>query len=1313
MKDLTDPTNRDSVPAMLTPGEYVLNKEATEMYGPIIEQMNENGLAARAEGNMEVLSLNTGGSSLRPKARPDKFKPYDLQEGIIETAKVLKISPLDLATVISYETAGTFDPLRKGPVTKHGMHKGLIQFGTGSKDGSVAKGSIADEFDVEFNTKNSSLRSQLGYMGEDGNWVPGAIVKHSLARGFKPGEHGILDLYSSINAGGVGPEAHGKTDEFAGGMPGTVFQKLNTMYEDVGNITHLDRAKALFPGWMDKGMDHYLPPIITTNETGAVETSINPKSRPTFTEIPQQVQPSPMLEVPPMEQPIGGTVGFTPIDNAVREAMRFDPAVDIQTRHSPQLQPVPTDAPSAPTDMEIPYYQGDISTPEANVLPDNSQVIKLYGSNPELRNELYSVNSTYPLEEVPAKEADDGFSLFDSISNAAANAWYSLMPRRSTMHVVPSVAGDVQQDLYHRDPSQYIGGMRELFNQGGPVQHLNPGGRAGGKKKVWDSLTQTYIWVGKDDPRYVNSAATPNIPVRPGQNQDLVPAEPYTYDVRPRTNSLSDLTNRFNVTTPRSDLDVPPIVDAAPVPMSDEAILNTSSQVVEQREDDYPSNAQPGWRNLREGGQWQNPQAVPAPSPENIPMLDEDEANRLKYNAQLREYARQFPEGDPRRIEAFNNVLHEKGAAHPSYVSDRPIESGLAAQAPPIVSTPEKTVVAQDPAEVERLRQNELLGDYARQFPKGDPRRAEAFNRQLHQKGAVHPLLPPDFDVYDASTIPLLQAPDLPGGVMNTDIDPNSIVDTWVNPKGQTYLVDKDGILIDPISSAAAHMFDQSLYSAQAGKQDAEVNLAQLNDQAKVSLEQTGGVPQDLINEIDQEKARLDSMDVLLDNASSSIAENLILQQEDLDEAYESYAQQSERFGTPVLTKDQWLQTQTAEDIATIDTTSIDVPEVTGTKEEEVSAGSQEATTTVADKVASNNEPAINTPVETASKVGADAIANNPAEESKAMSTIRGFFGDLFTADELKRAAVLFIGAMLTGATPGQALAFAGKDYLSRGEAHDKYVKELMEEGDHTTASIKAYSKSKNLGDLVPKQAMRSGTGDYKDVWRPDGKRVRAMEVSLGPNNNIWVNAATGLKIPDTWEDDPKRIPNTPESDAAIIAAGKSYGEMVNELQRTNASIEGSNDTLTGLSPNLEGGKIAKWARDNNIDASEMPTIIENAYMDLLQDVERGGKVAKDLRPYLNNQYVTAKSGSYSELFTLTVGDNAGQSMSAEKISEVLISARNITSKSDDPLVKNRGDVEIIKAVIQEWEKLVDKSKYKASSTETPFFKFLKEQISG
>ena len=43
----------DTIPAMLTDGEFVLNKEATAMYGPIIEQMNNHGLQQRhAENQM-------------------------------------------------------------------------------------------------------------------------------------------------------------------------------------------------------------------------------------------------------------------------------------------------------------------------------------------------------------------------------------------------------------------------------------------------------------------------------------------------------------------------------------------------------------------------------------------------------------------------------------------------------------------------------------------------------------------------------------------------------------------------------------------------------------------------------------------------------------------------------------------------------------------------------------------------------------------------------------------------------------------------------------------------------------------------------------------------------------------------------------------------------------------------------------------------------------------------------------------------------------------------------------------------------------
>lgn len=54
MKDLTDPTNRDTVPAMLTPGETVVNKEASMMFGQQLQAMNNAGLQKRAVGNAMV-----------------------------------------------------------------------------------------------------------------------------------------------------------------------------------------------------------------------------------------------------------------------------------------------------------------------------------------------------------------------------------------------------------------------------------------------------------------------------------------------------------------------------------------------------------------------------------------------------------------------------------------------------------------------------------------------------------------------------------------------------------------------------------------------------------------------------------------------------------------------------------------------------------------------------------------------------------------------------------------------------------------------------------------------------------------------------------------------------------------------------------------------------------------------------------------------------------------------------------------------------------------------------------------------------------
>lgn len=125
-----------------------------------------------------------------------------LREGIISSARALGIDPLDLATAISYETGGTFDPTQTGPTTQWGQHRGLIQFGEPQ----------AQQYGVDW---SDPVGSQLG--------PDGAVVDYLRSTGVRPGM-GLLDIYSAINAGGVG--RYDASDANNGGAPGTVRDKV-------------------------------------------------------------------------------------------------------------------------------------------------------------------------------------------------------------------------------------------------------------------------------------------------------------------------------------------------------------------------------------------------------------------------------------------------------------------------------------------------------------------------------------------------------------------------------------------------------------------------------------------------------------------------------------------------------------------------------------------------------------------------------------------------------------------------------------------------------------------------------------------------------------------------------------------------------------------------------------------------------------------------------------------------------------------------------------------------------------------------------
>ena len=137
----------------------------------------------------------------------------DLRQGIMSTAQSLGIDPIDLATIISYETGGTLDPLQRGPTTKWGQHRGLIQFGEPQ----------ARQHGVDW---DNPLASQLG--------PDGAVASYFRGSGAQPGM-GLLDLYSIVNAGA--PGRYNASDTAAGGAPGTVADKVRDQM-------HGHRAKA-------------------------------------------------------------------------------------------------------------------------------------------------------------------------------------------------------------------------------------------------------------------------------------------------------------------------------------------------------------------------------------------------------------------------------------------------------------------------------------------------------------------------------------------------------------------------------------------------------------------------------------------------------------------------------------------------------------------------------------------------------------------------------------------------------------------------------------------------------------------------------------------------------------------------------------------------------------------------------------------------------------------------------------------------------------------------------------------------------------
>ena len=115
-----EPKGTDTVPAWLTPGEFVVNKEATDIYGPVIKQMNDVGREIQ---------------DMKPEYAAEGKEVLDNQRKIYKHLKNKDLSDKAIAAImgnINHETGGTFDFQQKEIGAKpEDQGYGLIQLTPG------------------------------------------------------------------------------------------------------------------------------------------------------------------------------------------------------------------------------------------------------------------------------------------------------------------------------------------------------------------------------------------------------------------------------------------------------------------------------------------------------------------------------------------------------------------------------------------------------------------------------------------------------------------------------------------------------------------------------------------------------------------------------------------------------------------------------------------------------------------------------------------------------------------------------------------------------------------------------------------------------------------------------------------------------------------------------------------------------------------------------------------------------------------------------------------------------------------------------
>ena len=384
------------------------------------------------------------------------------------------------------------------------------------------------------------------------------------------------------------------------------------------------------------------------------------------------------------------------------------------------------------------------------------------------------------------------------------------------------------------------------------------------------------------------------------------------------------------------------------------------------------------------------------------------------------------------------------------------------------------------------------------------------------------------------------------------------------------------------------------------------------------------------------------------------------------------------------------------------------------------------------------DQPGANNNTETVKDTGKKAP---PAEQKKAEGFLKGLLGNVFDSKELKRMAIMYLGSRLLGYNHGGSLNFALKQYMERIDAKEaagrKYATSAAAAKKFKPTSLAKFIQTGNYDDLeyLPTQLRETGNTKKFHGVNKQGEKVTVIgqefKVGSGDNAETVYYDRNGTKInPLNFTENPIYVPKTDEYNQAMVKYQELFAKAVRDNQSNNIAgkKDGKNIYYDGMGVTGDAARIAEWALDNKVDLGDMPSLINLAYDDLVEDAKSKEYKPTSLIPYLNSLKIRQSVKGLDFLSLLRTEPKSreekkrgyGKVVNSRDFERLRQNAINFM-KSQNPDFQNVTDDNLIatewfRAITEDWAALENDVKEqwerKANKADsTGFFEWAKSQL--